>query len=230
MEDKAIYGGVKHNFEAEQQARSQYVKRRIAEIANGLHKLAHSANIESLKDFYGKPLKERYLPGYPDQKVVGSFIRAKLYDSMHSWSTTRNAVYSAEYPKLVKKIKKAIKSGNAAIWQGLKDDGLVLKNSPMTGYDPDDTKVNYEVDHITDVSILWNNKGRDSDDATRGQQFLKKSNLRLITEEANRSKSKTTYTPHVGPKFTSSLADGGVKNAKKIDNQSFKDASGQNIK
>ena len=227
---KAIYGGVKHNFEAEQQARSQYVKRRIAEIANGLYKLAHSANIESLKDFYGKPLKERYLPGYPDQTKVGAFIRSKLYDSMHNWAATRKTVYNQEYNTLVTNIEDAIANQDRIAWQQYLKDGLVEKGyqSPNRSYKP--RKVKYEVDHMTDVAIMWNNQGRNNDDTTRAQHFLKRNNLKLITQEANRSKPKTNYTPHVGPNFTSQLADGGIKNAKKINNKSFKDAAGKNIR
>jgi hypothetical protein len=58
--------------------------------------------------------------------------------------------------------------------------------------------------------------------------------LRVVTGAYNTAKGsevegsgRVTYKPYVGPNFTSSIADGGVKGALRIDGKPFVDASGK---
>jgi hypothetical protein len=63
----------------------------LAKIANLLQKIAKEAGITSLDEFYKEPPSERYIPG-ASQTEIGKFIRGKLYDQMHNWSSVRDRI------------------------------------------------------------------------------------------------------------------------------------------
>ena len=225
----SILKGVKNNPTAERLALEQETKRRLAEIANQLQLITDKAGITSLEEFYKEPPLERYIPG-SDQTEIGKFIRGKLYDQMHKWSDVRDKVRNEEKPELIDKVKKAQQNPNQQRWTKLKDNGLVKKDADINTYDPE--KVDYHVDHIEPVSVRWNNKGRDSDDSERFNELTERANLRLVTAEYNTSKGsefegsgRVKYLPHVGPNFTSVIAEGGMKGALKIDGKPFLDAA-----
>jgi hypothetical protein len=222
---------VKKDPKAEILAREQETKRRLAKIANLLQKIAKEAGITSLDEFYKEPPSERYIPG-ASQTEIGKFIRGKLYDQMHNWSSVRDRIDNEEKPGLILKVQKAQKDQNKLRWTELKREGLVKKDADITTYDPE--KVDYQVDHEQPVSVRWNKKGRNSDDSERYNQLTERANLKLVTAEYNTSKGsevegsgRANYTPHVGPDFTSIIAEGGINGARKIANKPFLDAAGQ---
>lgn len=225
---EAILKGKKRNIEAEEQAIDQFIKERIATIANSLESFAASAGIKSLDDFFSAPPVERYLPGYPNQTEVGQLIRGKLYDSL-GWEQVRKNVEEEEKEKLIiEPVTQAMANKDEGAWKKLKQDGLVERNASINNYVP--KEINYEVDHKEPVSLRWNVKGgRDSNDETRYDQMSERKNLRLVTREYNREKGGFNYTPHVGPNFTSKFAEGGLKGALKIFDKPFLDASGKPI-
>jgi hypothetical protein len=70
----------------------------------------------------------------------------------------------------------------------------------------------------------------------RAHELLETNNLRVVTGAYNTAKGsevpgsgKATYKPYVGPNFTSSITDGGVKGALRIDGKPFVDASGKQL-
>ena len=220
---------VKKDTKAEILAREQETKRRLAKIANDLQMIAGKAGIESLDDFYKEPPSERYIPG-ASQTEIGKFIRGKLYDQMHNWSSVRERINNEEKPGLILKVRKAQQDQNLKKWQELKEDGLVEENADINKYKPEEVK--YNVDHLQPVSVRWNNKGRNSDDSERYNQLTERTNLKLVTEKYNKSKGsevegsgRANYIPHVGLDFTSIIAEGGIKGALKIDGKPFLDAA-----
>jgi hypothetical protein len=193
--------------------------------------IAGKAGIISLDEFYKEPPLERYIPG-ASQTEIGKFIRRKLYDEMHNWSSVRERIKNEEKPGLILKAQKAQKDQNRRRWTDLKREGLVKKDADITTYDPEN--VDYQVDHIQPVSVRWNNKGRNSDDSERYNQLTERANLKLVTAEYNTSKGsevqgsgRANYIPHVGPDFTSIIAEGGINGSLKIANKPFLDAAGQ---
>jgi hypothetical protein len=230
-----ILTGVNKNPKAERLALEQATKRRLAIIANHLQKIAAQAGITSLDEFYKKPPSERYIPGN-NQTEIGKFIRSKLYDEMHNWSNVRDLIKTQEKPGLILKVKKAQEDPkNLDNWKKLKEDGLVEENADIEKYKPEDVK--YAVDHIQPVSFRWSDKeGRNSNDSKRYNQLTERDNLRLVTAEYNTSKGsevegsgRVNYKKCVGPDFTSMIAEGGIKGARKIDGKPFEDAAGNQL-
>jgi hypothetical protein len=86
----------------------------------------------------------------------------------------------------------------------------------------------YDVDHIDSLATHWQSGGNNTGDADRWR-LSESSNLRYITQAANLARPKGTYVPWVGKAFVSVRAQGGQSNAKKIDGQSFLDATGSPI-
>ena len=222
------------------EAKSQFYKKRIAQLAAGLRVWAPRWKIKALDDFYQAPPKERYIPfkklGYD---TAGKFIRAHLYDRMHGWSAKSTQVRNRDLPGLIQQIENVQdryktasteKDKERAVdaWNVLKRGGVVEKNAIIETYDPH--TIQYDVDHIEPVSTRWNDTGFDKDDATRGTQVLEDANLQILTHEANVEKGGEFYREYVGPNFESSIAEGGLKNAKKIGGKRFLDAAGNPIK
>lgn len=65
---------------------------------------------------------------------------------------------------------------------------------------------------------------------TRKQQYLNKSNLKLVTEEYNRSKGSegVRYHKYVGNDFTSDKAENSIENSTTLDGLPFLDAENGN--
>ena len=221
-----ILKGVGNNYNSEQEATKQYVKSRLAEIANDLELFAKTAHIKSLDDFYKTPPSERYIPGYPSQEEVGKFIRQKLYDKL-GWDNIRDQVEVQEKQKLIQKVRGVQKIGDQGAWRQLIQTGLVEPKATMNNYDPN--KVKYHVDHIEPLAKRWCDKGYDSDDSQRLHELTERKNLRLVTARYNTSKGSggIKYLPYVGPNFISQFAEGGINGSLKVHGQPFLDASGQ---
>jgi len=223
--------GVANDPESERQALERAIDRELALAANQLELLAKAAGIKSLDDFYALPPSQRFIPG-ANQTEIGKFIRKKLYDEMHNWQRTRNSIIANKKPGVVAKVLSAQQKQDTNMWQQLERDGLVEPRADIKTYNPN--KVEYHVDHIEPVSARWNAKGHDSNDSTRADQLLETNNLRVVTGAYNTAKGseveglgRVTYKPYVGPNFTSSIADGGVKGALRMDGKPFVDASGK---
>jgi hypothetical protein len=222
---------VENNREAKIRALQQETKRRLANIANLLQGIADKTGITSLDEFFKKPPSERYIPG-PE---VGKFIRGKLYDQMHNWSTVRDNVTKEEKRGLIDQVREAQQNKDFLSWKQLQHDGLVKKDADIKTYDPE--KVDYHVDHTQPVSLRWNNKGRDGNDNDRLIELTERANLRLVTAEYNLSKASKfegsgthKYKDHVGSNFTSTIAEGGIQGALTINIEDkpvpFNDAAG----
>jgi hypothetical protein len=228
MKKGEILNGVGKNYNSEQEAMKQYVKSRLAEIANDLESFAATAHIQSLDDFYKAPPSERYIPGYPSQKEVGEFIREKLYNKL-GWASTRDQVEAQEKPGLIQKVERVQKNQDQNAWQQLIATGLVEPNATMKNYDPN--KVDYHVDHKEPLAKRWSDNGHNNDDNQRLHELTERKNLRLVTAKYNTSKGSGgfRYLPYVGSKFTSKFAEGGINGALKVHGQSFLDASGKEL-
>jgi hypothetical protein len=228
-DENDILKGVNYNSRAQSLAMEQEIKKRLADLANSLQQVADQTGIKSLDSldkFYKKPPLERYIP----EPEVGKFIRGKLYDQMHNWSSMSNKVINDEKRGLIDEVKEAQGNKDFSAWKKLKDLGKVETNADIENYKPE--KVMYHVDHRIPVTYLWNEIGWNKDDSERGKHLTERSNLRLVTEEYNLSKGSTVdglgpvkYKDYVGPNFTSEIAEGGIEGARKIDGKPFLDAA-----
>jgi hypothetical protein len=84
----------------------------------------------------------------------------------------------------------------------------------------------YEVDHIKDLAPHWTTAGSTGVDGPRWALSNNSGNLRYITMLENQRRPKGSYANYVGKGFTSTYADGGANNAKRIDGQPLLDAPG----
>ncbi|AFZ10964.1 hypothetical protein Osc7112_6884 (plasmid) [Oscillatoria nigro-viridis PCC 7112] len=225
--------GVATDPESERQALELAIDRELALAANQLKLLAEKAGIKSLDDFYALPPSQRFIPG-ANQTEIGKFIRKKLYDEKHNWQGTRNKIIAQKKPEVIARVRSAQQKQDTNMWKQLERDGLVDPGADIKTYNPD--KVQYHVDHIEPVSARWNAEGYDSSDSIRARQLLETNNLRVVTGAYNTAKGsevpgsgRVTYKPYVGPNFTSSIADGGIQGALRIDGKPFVDASGKEL-
>ena len=207
-----------------------WAERRLAQIVNLLSGMG-ADGIKAFRDFKGRPLDKRYLPS-------GYDVRAKLYERGSSWSGNSSAKVGAERPKVRARVDKVIAnrmskpSDAAAAWSELADNLQIPDQSPNSPTTLAALSVaqfsatQYDVDHIDVLSIHWSrNGGNNADDPGRWAKS-NLTNLRYITHRDNVARASVDYDPWVGPAFLSSYAQGGVQNARQIDNQPFTDAGG----
>ncbi|HEU4717573.1 MAG TPA: hypothetical protein VFU15_07060, partial [Bacteroidia bacterium] len=231
-----VLKGKPHEHKAEQEAIAREEAKELAQIANVLFTLSRKWNVKALDDFFKAPPTRRYIPG-SSQTEIGKFIRGRLYENMHDWSSASKSFKTAEFPGLKTKVL-AIQSdavaaknkGNKAglqiakdKWQDAIDNGLILKNADIFTHTPDVS--DYHADHDPPLTDRWNAGGNDGDDNLREKQV--KGNLVLMTSEKNLSLGSRggNYDPFVLPRFTSSIADGGIVYARSIDGKRFVDAA-----
>lgn len=79
------------------------------------------------------------------------------------------------------------------------------------------------------LSTHWQSSAGNNTNDTARWTISDLNNLRYITERDNLALPKGRFEPWVGPSFTSTYAQGGQKNAKQIDGQSFLDAANNPI-
>lgn len=223
-----ILRGVPHTSEAVLQAKQNFIARRQATIANMLAAIANGFGITALNDFFKQPPSQRYIPR-ASQTEIGGFIRNKLYDNLHGWSSFSQN-YKAQYkPDLIREIQLVQTNLDERGWQRLKLTGKINRNATITDYNP--AMIPYHVDHIKPVAQLWNSSGKRGSDSDRRAHLLDLNNLTLLTEEANTAKGSggILYDRFVELGFTSVLAGGGINGSTTIDGMKFWDASGQPI-
>jgi len=157
-------------------------------------------------------------------------VRPWLYESIHKWVDKREEIQvhptrgiAAVKAKVRAAKARAIATGKDTEWKQLSKhqpknnaEGIMIINegADYNTYDPD--KVDYNVDHITDLGLLWTTVGRDASDSVRKDHVVGDNNLRVITGEHNRRKSGKRYEMSVGPNFTSVIAEDNTPGAKTI--------------
>lgn len=236
--DKILFN-VNRDSASRQAAIRKYIIGRLADIARNLSGFASTANIKALDDFYKAAPSERYIPGYPSQKDVGVFIRKKLYDQPFGWSAFSDSYKATHVPGVkatIVQIQTDAKNAKAANnsaglanaqsrWNTEINEGRVDIGGNISTYNPN--AITYHTDHIEPLVDRWNATGFNSGDSTRDTHL--KINLQILTEKHNTSKGGmgSNYTPFVGPKFVSSVAEGGLVNATKVAGEPFLDAAGK---
>lgn len=157
-------------------------------------------------------------------------VRPWLYENIHKWDDKRQEIEN--HPtrgkqfminKVLAAKARAIATGNDTEWKQLskhnpksRAEGIMIINegADYKTYDP--YTVDYNVDHIDDLGMLWTTKGRNTGDAERKDHVVGDNNLRVITGQHNRRKSGKRYEMSVGPGFTSIIAEDGTPGAKTI--------------
>ncbi|HYP41225.1 MAG TPA: hypothetical protein VEX13_12775, partial [Chloroflexia bacterium] len=207
-----------------------FMEIRLAQIVEQLKGLS-KFDIHDLNDFYTQIPERRYLPADYD-------VRAKLYERGSSWDSVKKQVVAEEKPKIRDSVRAAIQSNRQDMLDQLIREEKIPKGSTLTSFKVSDVDtVAYHVDHIRALSLHWQldggNKGADD---PRWQATVKRSNLRMITEEANLAKGskgeageRGRFIPFVEAGFTSTYAEGGMQGARTIDGQRFRDAAGNPI-
>ncbi|SDF80949.1 eCIS core domain-containing protein [Chitinophaga filiformis] len=157
-------------------------------------------------------------------------VRPWLYESIHKWDDKREEIQKhttrgidAVKAKVRAAKARAIATGKDTEWKQLSkhqpknpSEGIMIinENTDYNTYDPD--TVDYNVDHINDLGMLWTTIGRDASDSVRRDHVVGDNNLRVITGEHNRRKSGKRYEMSVGPNFTSERAEDNTPGAKTI--------------
>ncbi|WP_378176245.1 DUF4157 domain-containing protein [Aquimarina sp. SS2-1] len=223
-ENEILRGVTANTVETRRAAKEAYILRRQAQITNQLEIAARTFNITELNAFFRTPPSQRYIPS----SSPGTFIRTNLYDNLHSWTTFRNNYMNTHLPNIKTRIRNAQTNGNLTEWQLLKTEGKIEDDANISNYNPD--SISYALDHRTSVAQLWNSGGFNTDDRTRELHFLNPNNLQIMTQRQNSSKGSggIQYKKFVGLNFVSSLADGGVNNAIRINGQPFLDSENGN--
>lgn len=198
---------------------------RMTAIVNILEHLGANG-IKAFRDFKGRPLGKRYLP-------PGYDVRAKLYIRGSGWSGNRASVIATGSKEVTDDIKEIVANRVTnpakaqAAWQRLVNGLRVPYNSTLATVSlAHFSATPYEVDHQDVLSIHWQkNRGNDTDDTARWA-LSDTSHLRYITKRDNLARPRGTFVDWVGAAFTSTYAEGGAVNARKIDGQPFLDAPG----
>jgi len=209
----------------------RFLEARLARIVNDLSALS-PFGIKSLDELHAQIPERRYLPhGYD--------VRQNLYERGSGWSSVRDSVVREEKPDIRTRVRVAIQNKDSdrrradEVWRQLIREDKIPSSANIATFTSDDVeRTEYQVDHIRPLSLNWQvDGGNNSDDGFRWAAVIERSNLRLITREANRRKSGEggRYVPFVGPNFTSQSAQGAVRGARAIDGQPFLDAAGNPI-
>jgi hypothetical protein len=238
------------DYQAQQQAIDKEILKGLAKLANQIQQAASTIGIKDLdeldvlRDYYKAPPTKRYLP-IPSGVTPSEFIRSKLYGQ---WASVRGTFSKNEEPNVIKKIEsvQAMPDGSAknTRWAQLRRAGIVEPKytGAINAYKPDSIK--YEVDHIIPIAKMWNEAGtwksgkswgeagNNTDDKTRYNQMSEATNLQVVTEQYNRSKSSggEFYERFVLAKFTSDKAASGIAGALTFDGEPFRDAAGNSLK
>ncbi|WP_347728662.1 hypothetical protein [Streptomyces sp. CAU 1734] len=185
------------------------------------------SRLTSMKQFTGTPGK-RWIP-------AGYDVRTRLYVLGSGWQSKSRNWREKEKAALVKTVKAALEApkpkGEAQL--NRLDKKFKLPEGALDLFDKGKLRAShvettaYEVDHSEPLAEHWHRRGRASDDTERRNHCVDESKWDLITKSHNASKQAGGFqysrSPELGKSFTSSLADGGVKNAKRIDGRSLLD-------
>jgi hypothetical protein len=217
----------------------QATESKLAIIATHLQAVAAGWKIKALEDFFKDPPDKRYIPGWPNQSVVTSFIRTTLYENMHGWSSFSANYKSTNLPGVLNKIngiqtraKAANTAGNSAAlaveqaeWAKEIYAGRVDIGANILTYNAN--SINYHTDHKEPLAARWSKIGNKSGDGVRNTHL--KNDLQILTQTHNLAKSSggVSYTPYVEKTFTSSLSP--LPNSTDIGGQKYVDAAGTAI-
>jgi hypothetical protein len=150
-------------------------------------------------------------------------IRPWLYINMNNWEAAKKiALADGKKGKQIQidKILEVQRTKNMTLWDQYIDDMIVNKldehKKPVdiNTYDPNN--VEYDVDHITPLSVYWNQKGNNTTDEERSEHVVGQSNLRVITAQHNRGRPFEVYKMFVLKDFRSSKAENNSPGAKTI--------------
>ncbi|WP_051110536.1 phage tail protein [Longispora albida] len=184
--------------------------------------------LKSMKQFVDTPGKRRLPPGYD--------VRTRLYVLGSGWKAASTNWRNAEKTKLVNNVTAILAGGYtpAARAKLVKLDKLhQLPENALARFDAKKFKASevaataYEVDHSVPLAEHWKSDGHKISDDQRRAHCVDQNKWRLITKSVNASLQagghKFGQQRDLDPGFTSSLADGGVPNAKRIDGRPLLD-------
>lgn len=209
------------------------IEKQIAEQIEELAKL------QSMKQFTRKPGK-RFLPQAYD-------VRNRLYIRGTSWKSDSTPWRESKKSKIIESVREVLdrtrqdpsyKPTGRSVLEDLEDlDQLPAESLPR--FDAGDLTVDmiekekYEVDHSEPLAEHWVAAGHDQGDSGRRNLCMDESKWRLITKAKNASLqangSHYADKPELGSSFTHEFADGGIRNAKRIDGRSLLDENGRPV-
>ncbi|MFI1018320.1 hypothetical protein [Streptomyces sp. NPDC020965] len=210
-----------------------YIDVRLAEIAREITSL-RGLGINSLQEVMAQKVpKERGLPQSID-------VRSALYLRGSGWERVKKSVIKEDKAALgieLDKVNKLTDRTKAIeILTRLAKEGVLPDTATQTYLSAgkflisDIRGVKYQVDHMDSLAQHWVDIGHDSGDGARWTRATDRKNLRWVTQRYNLSKGsqnsageRATYASKfwVGPEFVSIFAEGGIKNAKKINSVPF---------
>lgn len=216
-------------LDAAEQKLYQPVEKQLADL------LAPLKRLKSLDKFTGKAVGRRMLP-------AGYDVRGKLYERGSGWGRKSKAKREELKKNLVENVKEILSGGyterarERIKWlhdrDKLRDDALKLfDNKELTHRHVANT--DYAIDHKIPLAQHWKQSGSKSGDSVRQEFCVDPSNWNLITFSANSKYSGGGHQfgqkLYVEPSFSSSFADGGISNAKRIDGIPMRDEDGKNL-
>jgi polyhydroxyalkanoate synthesis regulator phasin len=204
-------------LEAAEQRLYQPIEETLAKLLRPLKQL------KSMAQFLDRPAGRRKLP-------PGYDVRAKLYERGSGWASKSAKARTRLKESLLANVKEILRepdknrAAERIKWLQDRDkvpaDSLDLfMNNKLTYKYIAETR--YAIDHKVPLAQHWTQSGSKSGDSVRQDFCVQESNWNFITFSANSKYSGGGYEfrqkPYVESSFTSSYADGGIPNAKRID-------------
>ncbi|HKN52941.1 MAG TPA: hypothetical protein VJX66_10590 [Amycolatopsis sp.] len=213
-------------LKAAEQKLYQPVEKTLAELLEPLK------GLKSMAQFLERPTGRRMLP-------TGYDVRAKLYERGSGWATKSAAKREELKQRLINNVDDILSGGytkparERIKWLHDRD------KLPANALDLFDKKkltsnhvanTDYAIDHKIPLAQHWKQSGSKSGDPVRQNFCVLVSNWNFITFSANSKYSGSGHQfgqkSYVEPSFSSSYADGGIPNAKRIDGEPMLDDKG----
>ena len=179
--------------------------------------------LKSMDQFLARPAGRRSLPD-------GYDVRAKLYERGSGWATKSADKREVEKARLIANVDDILAGGYTKRARERIKWLLDRDKLPKNALDLFDAKkltskhvknTDYAIDHKVPLAQHWKQSGSKSGDSVRQEFCVRESNWNFITSSANSSYSGSGHQfgqkAYVETSFSSSYADGGIPNAKRID-------------
>jgi hypothetical protein len=194
------------------------------------------SRLKGMEQFNKKP-GVRMLPrGYD--------VRERLYNYGSGWKSKSKSWRERQKKDLVNKVKDILAKGHTpqakaklepldkALHQLPRTWSARFDRSQFTAGDV--SKTSHQVDHAIPLASHWIQAGHNTGDKPRRDHNVDESKWRLVTQAYNASRgaegAQFGDQQELEDKFTSELADGGIRNAKRIDGKPLLDKDGKPIK